>query len=275
MRSTVFLLTVFFCLPLTVQGQNSFSVDTASTIPGSVVDVVVRLNNESDVQGFQCAITWDANLFTFVNTHTSGTDVESILSPDSIEFFTYTNQDDMGSSVGWAACAAIFDFSPPFTGHTLAPGSENSVVKFQLESIADNSLVGSCSTVSMVNGLGSPPINNILTINGVSNLPELSGGDICFSNSAPFIRGDANSDGAENLADAIFLISYFFTDGSNPACTSSADANADLKVDIGDAIFLINHQFLNGSSPSSPYPNCGGDPLGSGGLGCSNFSACP
>jgi hypothetical protein len=275
MRSTVLLLIVFLCLPLIAQVQNSFSIDSTAAIPGSVVDVVIRLDNQSEVQGYQCAITWDAGLFTFVSTHTDGTDVESILSPDSIEFFTYTNEDDMGGGMGWAACAAIFDFSPPFTGHTLPPGSGNSVVKFQLESIADNGLVGSCSTVSMVNGLGSPPINNILTINGVSNLPDLSSGEICFSNSAPFIRGDANADGAENLADAIFLISYFFTDGAQPGCTSSADANSDLKVDIGDAIFLINHQFLNGSAPASPYPNCGGDPLGSGGLGCTDFSTCP
>ena len=181
----------------------------------------------------------------------------------------------MGNGVGWAACAAIFDFSPPFSGQTLPAGSGNSVVKFELESVADNALVGSCSTVSMVNGLGSPPINNILTIGGVSNMPSLSSADICFSDSAPYIRGDANTDGVENLADAIFLIGYFFTDGAQPGCSASADANADLKVDIGDAIFLINHQFLNGSAPAAPYPNCGGDPLGSAGIGCSNYNNCP
>ncbi len=275
MRSTVLLLIIFFCTPMTIQGQNSFELDSTSTIPGSLVDVVIRLENQSHVQGYQCAITWDATLFTFVSTTAEGTDAAAILAPDTIEFFTYTNQADLGSGMGWAACAAIFDFSPPFTGQTLPPGSGNSVVKFQLDSVADNTLVGSCSTVSMINGLGSPPINNILTINGVSNMPDLDSGEICFSNTAPFIRGDANTDGSENLADAIFLIGYFFTDGATPGCTASADANSDNKVDIGDAIFLINYQFLDGSAPGSPYPNCGGDPLGSGGLGCSNYTSCP
>ena len=42
MRSTVLLLTVFLCFPLIAQGQNSFSINSVATIPGSVVDVVIR-----------------------------------------------------------------------------------------------------------------------------------------------------------------------------------------------------------------------------------------
>ena len=77
----LFLMAVVFCLPLTVQGQNSFSLDSASTLPGSVVDVVVRLDNQAPVQGFQCAISWDSSLFSFLSTHTNGTDAEASLSP--------------------------------------------------------------------------------------------------------------------------------------------------------------------------------------------------
>jgi|MDSW01.3.fsa_nt_gb hypothetical protein len=275
MRLAIFFVLVMANLSMTVQGQNHFSLESASTIPGSTVDAIVRLENQSPVQGFQCAITWDSTLFSFSDTSTDGTDIEQILSPNSIEFFTYTNNAEIVLGTGWAACAAIFDFSPPFTGQTLEPSSGNSIVKFKLLSVADNALVGSCSAIELVNGFGQPPINNILTINGISDLPDLSHGEVCFTDSVPFIRGDANSDGTENLADAIFLISYFFSDGALPDCNSSADANTDLKVDIGDAIFLINYQFVNGTAPASPYPSCGGDPLGSGGLGCSNYNSCP
>ena len=80
MRLTIFFVLVMANMSMTVQGQNHFSLDSAFTIPGSTVDIIVRLENQSPVQGFQCAITWDSTLFSFSDTNTDGTDIEQILS---------------------------------------------------------------------------------------------------------------------------------------------------------------------------------------------------
>ncbi|MDE0959290.1 MAG: cohesin domain-containing protein [Planctomycetota bacterium] len=259
----------------TVSGQNLIHVDDNTATPGSSVEVTVRLDNSAAVQGYQCALSWDSNIFTFDQASTSGLDIEDQLDPFQVEFFTSINDDQFAPGIGWAACAAIFDFSPPFGGQTLAPGINISIVRFQFQTAADNALVGSCSAITPVNNMGHPVIQNILTIDGISNSPDLEAGNICFTDSPPFIRGDSNDDGSLNLADAIFLIGYYFAGGSPPPCRASANSNGDAVVDIGDVIFVINHQFLAGPQPGAPYPSCGADPAGEAGIGCELFSHCP
>ena len=257
------------------QAQDLMWIEDSTAIPGSQAEAVVRLNNQYPIQGFQSAISWDSNIFSHVDENTTGLDIEILLSPYNVEFFTSTYNDNLEPGIGWAACAAIFDFSPPFGGQMLAPGSGNSIVRFYLQIVADNALVGSCSNISPTNGLGQPVIHNVLTIDGLSTLPELQGGTICFVDAQAFLRGDGNDDGVLNLADAIFLINYFFADGLSPTCSAAADPNGDFTVDLGDVIFLINHQFLDGIPPSSPWPGCGVDPAGESGLGCPVYENCP
>ena len=255
--------------------QDLMWIDDSTAIPGSHAEAIVRLNNQLHIQGFQSAISWDSTIFSHVSEDTSGLDIEILLAPLEVEFFTSTHDDNFQPGIGWAACAAIFDFSPPFTGQTLAPGSGNSIVRFTLQVVADNALIGSCSEVSPVNGMGQPVIHNILTIDGISTMPGLQGGTLCFVDAVAFIRGDGNDDGTLNLADAIFLINYFFDDGLASGCSSAADANSDFTVDLGDVIYLINHQFLDGDAPGSPWPSCGADPAGESGIDCDSYTNCP
>ncbi len=257
------------------QAQDLMWIDDATAIPGAHAEAIVRLNNQLHIQGFQSAISWDSNIFSHVSEDTSGLDIEILLAPHEVEFFTSTYDDNFEPGIGWAACAAIFDFSPPFSGQTLAPGTENSIVRFTLQVVADNALIGSCSDISPVNGMGQPVIHNILTIDGISTMPELQAGTLCFVDAVAFIRGDGNDDGTLNLADAIFLINYFFADGLIPGCSAAADANNDFTVDLGDVIYLINHQFLDGAAPAAPWPGCGADPAGESAIGCANYSNCP
>jgi hypothetical protein len=68
--------------------------------------------------------------------------------------------------------------------------------------------------------------------------------------------GDANSDGAIDIADAVFLISYIFKGGPTPGdcnyAVGKGDANGDKAVDIADAVYLISYIFKGG-----PTPHCG------------------
>ncbi|MGB7061565.1 MAG: hypothetical protein WBF13_04330 [Candidatus Zixiibacteriota bacterium] len=61
--------------------------------------------------------------------------------------------------------------------------------------------------------------------------------------------GDVNSDGAIDLGDVVFLISYLFRGGTAPDPLRLGDPTADCVVDLGDVIFLLNYLYRGGSLP--------------------------
>ncbi|MCA8962813.1 MAG: hypothetical protein KDC38_19955, partial [Planctomycetes bacterium] len=99
-------------------------------------------------------------------------------------------------------------------------------------------------------------------------LTGLGGGGI---DAPQFIRGDANSDGTVNIADAITILTHI-NGGGSTSCLDAADANHDESVDIADVIFTL--LFVNGAgvTMASPFPNCGTDAIGS--IGCEG-GGCP
>jgi hypothetical protein len=97
-----------------------------------------------------------------------------------------------------------------------------------------------------------------------------------------FTRGDANSDGAEDIGDAICILGFLFGPPDDPckakvgACEDAGDANDDGAVDIGDAIKLLSRLFASDPAlppPSLPDSPCGSDPTEDD-IGCDEFPAC-
>jgi len=66
------------------------------------------------------------------------------------------------------------------------------------------------------------------------------------------LPGDCNNDGAVNIGDAVYLITYIFKNGPEPPCLDEGDPNKDAAINIGDAVYLITYIFKNG-----PAPQCG------------------
>lgn len=97
----------------------------------------------------------------------------------------------------------------------------------------------------LLSGKGPPVIMDFQTI-------ELAADD--------FVRGDGNTDGTIDLADAVFLLEYLFTGGATPPCRSACDGNDDGGLDAADPIYLISYLFSGGLAPPSPHPACGADP---------------
>jgi hypothetical protein len=80
-----------------------------------------------------------------------------------------------------------------------------------------------------------------------------------------FRRGDSNSNGSVDMADAVSSLSWLFAGGRTPGCLDAADANDDGTVDIGDPISILNWLFLGGPTPRRPGPfACGEDPTADG-----------
>jgi endonuclease/exonuclease/phosphatase family metal-dependent hydrolase len=102
-------------------------------------------------------------------------------------------------------------------------------------------------------------------------------GDVC---ERYFVRGDANADGAVDVADAVFVLLYLFRGGAAPPCMKAADANDDgtitqecghgegaacsCGVTPSDAMYLFCYLLLEGPAPPAPFPSLGTDPTPDG-----------
>jgi len=82
----------------------------------------------------------------------------------------------------------------------------------------------------------------------------------CMTQEEVFQRGDANSDGGVNIADAIFTLGFLFAGGEEPLCRDAADANDDGGVNIADAIAILGHLFGGAGDLPAPFKTCGPDP---------------
>ncbi len=89
-----------------------------------------------------------------------------------------------------------------------------------------------------------------------------------------FERGDCNSDGNLDIADAIFALVYLFSAGAVPTCLDACDLTDDESVAIEDTIYLLNYLFSSGPAPEPPIGDCGEDGAGAELLGCDSDPAC-
>jgi len=93
-----------------------------------------------------------------------------------------------------------------------------------------------------------------------------------------FVRGDANADGAVNLADAIWVLEFLFRRGAAPPCQKAADADDNGRVHLLDVIALVRGVFPEtdgaGRAPlPEPSLACGVDPSDDG-TSCDSFPTC-
>ncbi len=101
----------------------------------------------------------------------------------------------------------------------------------------------------------------------------ITGFDVTLVPPEVFRRGDANADGAIDIADAIFTLSYLFAQAAPPACLDAADANDSGTLDIADAITTLSHLFAHGGDLPAPFGACGTDPTADE-QDCGSFAPC-
>ncbi len=119
--------------------------------------------------------------------------------------------------------------------------------------------LGLYSLVNSVGTYGSSSIGSGTTGSGTSVLPdELTGHTVQLhaSSVANFSRGDCNGDGSFDIGDGIKILFNLFQADIAHSCLASCDSNSDNANDIADAIYLFAYLFTDGSEPSAPFPNC-------------------
>ena len=79
-----------------------------------------------------------------------------------------------------------------------------------------------------------------------------------------YVRSDCNQDGAIDVADPVFLLTYLFGGDDSPKCADACEMNLDGSLDVADVIGTLQYLFGGGSPPPAPFPTCGsdGDPFG-------------
>lgn len=282
MRRTALSLVPYFCLmgalfltsASTVQGQTSMTLSDRMVATGSNFSCLVTLVNDSAIAGYTCVTTFDPAIMSAVDANVDGLDIVSDLGPvqgpgenGGIEFFN-TKLEPTYSSL-----ACIFDLNFPFDGQSLPAGGPRTVARFVYSLVDDPLLVGQTLAVNLENNVGSPPLSNVVSlVGGISSFPALVSAIITVVDLPSFRRGDANSDGLVNIADAVFTIGFLFENGAAANCMLTMDQNSDTFVDISDMVYLVTYQFSGGPPPPAPFPDCGIDP--SGGVDCTFYPAC-
>jgi len=206
--------------------------------------------------GFSLAAEFDGSHLDVVGVTAAGT------AAAGAEFYQVGLENGSGLGGSWWVVGCVMSFAQT---STIPPGVEIPIAATTYE-IESSAPPGTLVVLDLANGAGVPPTDNIFVpTSGIAIDPATIDG-ILTTVVGQFLRGDGNGDGTVNVADAVFTLSYLFSQGAGP-CPDALDANDDGSVDIGDAIYELGFLFSGGPPPPPPFPNAGADPT-SDPLGC-------
>lgn len=154
---------------------------------------------------------------------------------------------------GWTI-GVVYSFTGAQTLTFPAPAGVISVT-YQGAAGALAGLAGPSSTpLTWDSGLGNPPVANVMVVGGGSFAADLVNGSVGFNGTTtqPFVGGDCNGDGINNIADIIWLLYQLFLQGANRNCDFACDANGDGNLDAADAVYNAAYIFQGGPPPAGP-----------------------
>lgn len=225
-----------------------------------------RLPDDSGAQGWSISVRTDP-CFNIAFVTTAGTDVPLYFSGG----FNKTELVDpaLNGDEEGAVSAVVLSLTE---GNELPPVSDVSILRVRgsMDSssiLGPGDATGGCSVVvthpseAGLRGSGQP-VRSAVTVAGETRLPGVCGASISLvaARQGRFIRGNANNDLKNDIADSVWIVNELFRSGSPTRCQDAADANDDGRRDLADAVFLIEYQFVGGAPPPSPFPACGVDP---------------
>ncbi|MFN0059981.1 MAG: M12 family metallo-peptidase [Planctomycetota bacterium] len=233
-----------------IYSTNAVSIQNTVAAAGGNVDVLVFGSNDLNLSGFSLAVNFDTAFLDIVAVTVAGTDVATA------EFVAPNLNNDLEPGTWWTL-GVLFDLSPPVSS-VLTPGANRTFARAQY-AIDPLAFVGQVLPLVLENGVGVPPVDNVFALSvGASAIPTLGPGQISIVATA-FVRGDANFDGAVNIADVVANLEFQFA-GLGAPCLDALDVNDDSVINIADPIYALNYQFSAGPPPLPPFPLAGVDP---------------
>lgn len=247
------------------QGEPTISIVPTESECENCVYLV--LTNEVPVKGGQVGISFDPAAVDPIAAE-PGPDFPQ--SADSRILFTDTPSNGCpptspgGLVVGWINSLEETVLTPP---------GEHRLIKICFEE--GETRLDACSSLEFVTCLGDPPISNIVVDESGARLElATTDGEICLAGRCrAFHRGDSNTDGTIDIADAIGILTYLF-DEAPLRCLDAADVNDNGRLSVSDPIYLFELLFAGGPPPPPPsFDTCGVDPTPDE-LDCESFLPC-
>ncbi|MFQ5653169.1 MAG: hypothetical protein ACE5GW_00380 [Planctomycetota bacterium] len=167
-------LALLLLLPSDGRTQSpTLALDSITVFSGqSGAPVGLRLSTNSPVNAMAMGIVFEAAKVTLVEISLAG----GVLSGVPLEFQSINiSQLDGEASVG-----LVLDSTPPYDP-VIAPGSDLEVASLIFD-VEDWLLPGSEALVQFVDGVGTPPVDNQVFVEGMPQMPELIDGVILVSN---------------------------------------------------------------------------------------------
>ncbi len=175
------LILALICTSMTeVSAENSLNISNVNANAGeSGVHCFVSATNDSPVEGFSLAIQYPIPDLALTNADFTDTAVSALLSGNQPDFAGIT----IDSSAGTLTAGVIFGYgsvgqAPPAL--SISPSIPQSLMRLTF-SVNGDSLPGSLP-LQLVNGLGNPGIDNLLSSGGFSVEPTLNDGVFTINN---------------------------------------------------------------------------------------------
>lgn len=214
---------------------------------------------DKPAQGFQISARFDPAVLEIRTVEFRATNLGG-LGPELAEFHVSHEPDDP-----FIVAGILFDIEPPFDKRALPPGVNQRLANIVVD-IRPSATDVPFTEIALSNGIGRPPLNNVITVGSQSVLPRLGkASKITIEPLQPpfpkfFLRGDTDGGGRINLSDPIATLNFLFVGGAEPDCLDAADATDDGVINLTDPLFVLNFLFQAGAYPLPPYPRPGLDP---------------
>ncbi|MFN0057774.1 MAG: dockerin type I repeat-containing protein [Planctomycetota bacterium] len=164
----------------TAVATDTLVVGTGSGDPGTTVTIPVTGTNDDDLHAYSLAVTYPVGEGIDCTAVTlTGTVVTTALGATPPDYFSTV----INPATGVVITGVILEFTPIPGSVPVIPASPTTAQTFaNLVFDIDSEALPGTHVVSLINGIGSPPINNTFSSAGVSVLPALTGGNITINN---------------------------------------------------------------------------------------------
>ena len=270
MRKLLCLLFLVHAVARADDPRAVFKIEPASAAPGSTVTLPLLVNSNRRFEGYAYSIDFDEEVLEALA-------IEQVYErPDGQSWFfsvhRFNNENahpgNGGIDEGYLVGAGVFDFRHD---SDQIPAIDQDVVimnfRFRVRSEAEAGATELRFMDGAIYAPGSPPVPNIVTLNGRSNVPAtdiaatvVRGVLNIVADVTLFRRGDTNGDLVVNTSDAINTLSYLFRGTEPPSCLDSADANDDGRVNLTDGVFTLLALFVGSVVIPPPNEVPGSDP---------------
>ncbi len=233
---------------------NLLEIEPTQAAPGTNEHHVSILgHNVEDIGGYTIVVAYDPLYIEAVDGNLEGTLAEL----SGAEFVNYQDYPDEGFFI----LGVLLDLLPPYEGQVIPAVPELDLVFANfICNIKPAAVAVDAVELSFEDGLGSPPLSNMFVVGVDSIAPSLTSGLIEIVDNVPFVRGDANLDDRHDVADAVTLLGVLTSEVDPPTCLDILDINDDGAIEISDAIYLLSFLFQEGPAIPAPYSTADLDP---------------